>query len=51
MEWSSSTQSMSRVCMYIQKKKYGEAEARCIFEQVAHALAYLHAMNIVHRYV
>ena len=35
----------------LQKKKYPEVEARCIFEQVLHALAYLHAMNIVHRYV
>lgn len=35
----------------LQRKRYPEAEARPIFEQVAHALAYLHALNIVHRCV
>lgn len=33
----------------LQKKRYPEAEARPIFEQVARALAYLHSLNIVHR--
>lgn len=33
----------------LQRKRYSEAEARPIFEQVAHALAYLHGLNIVHR--
>jgi serine/threonine protein kinase len=35
----------------LQKKRYPEAEARPIFEQVAHALVYLHSLNIVHRCV
>lgn len=32
-----------------QKRKYSEEDARPIFEQLAHALAYLHSLNIVHR--
>lgn len=35
----------------LQKTRYPEQEARPIFEQVARALAYLHSLNIVHRYV
>ncbi len=35
----------------LQKKRYAEQEARPIFEQVARALVYLHALNIVHRCV
>ncbi|EWM21146.1 protein serine threonine kinase [Nannochloropsis gaditana] len=33
----------------LQKKRYTEEEARPIFVQVAHALAYLHRLHIVHR--
>lgn len=33
----------------LQKKRYAEQEARPIFEQIGHALAYLHEKHIVHR--
>ena len=33
----------------LQKKRYAEPEARPIFVQIAHALGYMHSMQIVHR--
>jgi hypothetical protein len=38
------------LCQYVKlKKKLSESEARLIFQQLAHASAYLHSINVAHR--
>jgi len=38
------------LCQYVKlKKKLSESEARLIFQQLSHASAYLHSINVAHR--